>query len=110
MASRFCLKDKVQSLTWFRCAAACPRTCPSRRAPLSSPLQRRPHLAVALGRPDDRVIDPARLVVGAADVKWQTVLVDSVAAELGVHGFAHLVESLLEGEALVNGRRGRAEQ
>ena len=39
-------------------------------------LQRRPHLAVALGRPDRRVVDAGGFVEGAGDVEGQAMLVD----------------------------------
>src|SRR6266566_990931 len=66
----------------------------------SSALQRSPHLAVALGGPDHRPIDAARLVVGPRDVERQTMLVDRVGGEFRVHDFARHIECLLERAAL----------
>src|SRR5258708_34996263 len=64
-------------------------------APL--PLQRLPHLDVALGGPDARMGDAARLVVGAADAERHAVLEDDPASVFGRHRLVGLVEDLLQG-------------
>src|SRR5581483_620451 len=71
-------------------------TCRDDRA---SPLQRRPHGAVALGRPHAGGVDALGLVVGAGDVEGLAVLENGPARVLGTHGGGRLVEALLERRA-----------
>src|SRR6516165_734 len=61
-----------------------------------SPAQARPHGAVALGRPDHRMLDALRLVVGGRHVERHAVLVNGEARIFRVHGAARFVVSLLE--------------
>src|SRR5258708_27268516 len=61
-----------------------------------SPLQRRPHVAVALGGPDHRVIDALCLIEGARDIERQTMFVDRKGGEFRVHDGARRTEGLLE--------------
>jgi hypothetical protein len=65
-------------------------------AAATSPLQGLPHLAVALGGPDARGVDAARLVVGARHVERQAVLEDRPVAVDRPHALGGGIEALLE--------------
>src|ERR1700721_4854735 len=66
----------------------------------SSPAQRRPHGAIALRRPDHRMLDALGLVVGPRHVEGHAMFVDGKASKFRIHHPARFVVGLFEAAAL----------
>src|SRR4051794_19875689 len=73
-------------------------------------LKRLPHLDIALGGPDARVVQSLGLVIGAGDVEWHAVLEDHPVAVFRPHLPHRVVIDLLEAGAPVGTRLGDGEE